>query len=184
MANYRTIGGANLTELFPFTTAWAVLTTGTGRVTLDKKFTTAFTGHEKSFNLEATITHETFDSTITGLFDAYLQMVQPSTEYYEDGAATVNITASSDKTVLAIAYSSKNEESKRFVRVFTAAIQGGGFTMEQNKSIRTETKLTGVRTNNAITVGSALFNSSLLSAPATVTIAATQMGTSFWSTSV
>lgn len=185
---YKTIGGGNLTELFALGSDWSL---GTNLMDLNKNFTTVIAGHEKSKNLEATITHEIFDETYTDLLDDYLsETADTANENYEDGSSNVDTTSLTDannlKVLLAICYSGRSNEStkQRFVRVFPCQLQGGGYTMESEKTIRPETKLVAVKADVAITVAASAFNTSLVSSAATVTIAAGSYGLSTWLTAV
>lgn len=178
----KTIGGGNRTVLYPLGTDYSL---GSAVITLDKNFTTAITGHEKSKNLEATITHEIFDDHYTDLLADYLSAeASASAEKYENGDSNAEVTTINNGTeyniLVAITYSGENKSSSdRFVRVFPCQLQGGGYTMEADKSIRPETKLVAIAAPSAITVGSSCFSATLISA-ATVTIASGSYGTSFW----
>ena len=190
MATYKTTGGGNLTELFALDSSWALNLSKTW--SLDKKFSTQITGHEKSKNIEAALTHESFDSTIIGaataLFDQYLsEIADEGEEKYEDGVDSKAET-NPENILLAITYSGKSNETtpKRLVRCFLAELQGGGYTMEADGTIRVETTLKGVpnKSTSDISILATMFSTALVTGASAQTIAVGSYGTSFWLTAV
>jgi hypothetical protein len=186
----KTIGGGNKTELYPIGVTGATWTPGTLIIGLDKNFTTAIAGHEKSKNLEATITHEIFDETYTGLLANYLsESADTTAENYEDGSSNETITeisAGVTNVLLAITYSGKSNEAipRRYVKAFPCVLQGGGYTMESEKSIRPETKLVAVKALYNIAVPTLNTNLVTGAGTTTATITANTYGNSFWLTAV
>jgi hypothetical protein len=184
----KTIGGGNLTQLFSLGTNWAVgASIFTGNEHLVNQFSTALSGHEKTKNLQATLTHERFDSEFTDLLDEYLWTDEPTEEFYEDGSpagGSVSDPTSQETPVgLAICYSGRSA-GKRLVRAFPFRLQGGGYTMENNASIRPETTLVSVKAGATITIQTATLNTNVavggVSTPEQLVIGEGKYGVSKW----
>lgn len=183
----KTIGGGNYTQLYKLTSGWDPSTEILGTDDhLKNQFSTAIAGHEKTKNLQATLTHERFDEAFTKMLDDYLWTEEPESELYENGVEAGSVvgdpTASETPVGLAIIYSGKESGGKRFVRAFPFRLQGGGYTMEANASIRPETVLVNVQvpTTESITIGTTYFDSTLVTATTAVVIGGGEFGTSVW----
>jgi hypothetical protein len=152
-------GGGNLTVLCSIASGFAA---PSGKVIdLNANFTTAAAGHEKTNDLVLTVTHEIFDPTFTGLFDTYLQSTtSTTTEKYENNVdASTSGLSTSDyaKYLIGLTLSGYDSTNGCFVRAGVYELQGGGYTMEADKTIRAETKLVGVKTPATITIPATYF---------------------------
>lgn len=191
---FKTKNGGNLCQLYPLQEGWVLGTLpimGSGE-SLNMTFNTAITGHEKSKNLQAVITHERFDTAFTENFlKEYIWESEPeSGELYEDGTdasgSVSNPSVGGSKVGLAIIYSGKSNEAtpKRYVRAFPFRLTGGGYTMEANTTIRPETTLVGVKAGGNIAITSGIFLTSLVTGATAMTISADTYGSSVWMTAV
>ncbi len=185
---YKTTGGGNESHVFALNSVWA-LTTSTDLI-FDRKFSSAFAGHEKSKNLDLTITGESLDSAVTNFFRDYLWETIPAAEKYEDsveaGNAVTDPSSSTTPCGIVITYSGKSSESpaKRLIRVFPFRLEGGDYTMEAEKTIRINAKMIAIQAGAAIGVPATAFDTNLISSPALITIPINSFGTSFWLDSV
>jgi len=181
----KTTGGGNLSALVSFTNSDWDISTG-AFVDIEKKFTTVFSGHENSQDLQAVLTHEQFDETITDMFKQYIQAPSASAdERYEDAAlAVAAISDPANDAFLAITYSGESDDAagaQRFVQCTPVVLQGGGFTYESQKTVRPDTTLVAVKAGAAVTITLGMFDAvTMLDAPYTVTIPEGAYCTSFW----
>ena len=172
----KVTNGGNLTQLYALALTSGVMTPGASVINLNQKFTTQISGHEKAQNLEASLTHDQFDSTWTSLTDTY-SYVDTGDEYYEDASpASVDET----KMLLSITYGAKNTAGLTYVKVFPCIFQGGGFTYENKKSVRPEAKLKAIKVaGTAIAVPTTAFDASKIGLTA-ISVPAGSFGTGFW----
>ena len=88
------------------------------------------------------------------------------------------------KSLLTVHYFGKNSGGKRRILILNSEVNSEGYTAETKKNLAPKITFKGVKATNAIAVPAALFDSSLVSGAALVTVAAGTMGTEIWLTSV
>lgn len=179
-------GGGNLTMLLSIASGF---TAPQGKIVdLNTNFTTQAAGHEKTNDLVLTVTHEQFDPTITALFDTYMKESSTTTdEKYENGQSVgVGGVVVGDYAsyLIGITLSGYDSTNGAFVRAGVYELQGGGYTMEADKTIRPETRLVGVKAPATITIPSTYFTAGTtvgtVKTPAAVVIPINKIAKSQW----
>lgn len=186
-----TVGGGNLTQITTLSTGAG---TGTSAVwnanatpTIEnrQKTKTDVKGHLKKLNVEVSIDSDLDSETLDSLLNTYIDVqADASTVEYEDGTMRGLVTGDVTRSLLTVHYFGKNSGGKRKVLILNSELNSEGYTAETKKNLAPKITLKGVKATNAIAVPAALFDSTLVSGAALVTITAGTMGTEIWLTAV
>ncbi len=191
MAYGLTIGGGNLTQVTTLTTGAgagsAAVWDAAATPTLEnrQKTKTDVKGHLRKMNVEVSIDSDLDSEAQESMLNTYMNVqADASTVEYEDGVMRGLAVGDVTKSLLTVHYFGKNSGGKRRILILNSEVNSEGYTAETKKNLAPKITFKGVKATNAIAVPAALFDSSLVSGAALVTVAAGTMGTEIWLTSV
>ena len=186
-----TVGGGNLTQVTTLTSGAGVgsaaVWNASATPTLEnrQKTKTDVKGHLKKLNVEVSIESDLDSEALDSLLNTYMDVqADTSTVEYEDGTMRGLVTGDVTRSLVTVHYFGKNSGGKRKVLILNSEINSEGYTAETKKNLAPKVTLKGVKATNAIAVPAALFDSTLVSGAALITIAAGTMGTEIWLSAV
>lgn len=189
MAFGLTIGGGNLTQVTTLTTGagegTAAVWNASATPTLEnrQKTKTDVKGHLKKLNVEVAIDSDLDSEAQETMLSTYMNIqADASTVEYEDGTMRGLTAGDVTKSLVTVHYFGKHSSGKRRVLILNSEVNSEGYTAETKKNLAPKISFKGVKATNAIAVPAALFDSSLVSGAALITIAAGTMGTEIWLT--
>lgn len=191
MAYGLTIGGGNLTQVTTLTTGAgagaAAVWNANATPTLEnrQKTKTDVKGHLRKMNVEVSIDSDLDSEAQETMLNSYMNVqADASGVEYEDGVMRGLTVGDVTTSLLTVHYFGKNSGGKRRILILNSEVNSEGYTAETKKNLAPKITFKGVKATNAIAVPAALFDSSLVSGAALVTVAAGTMGTEIWLTSV
>jgi len=190
MAFGLTIGGANLTQVTTYTTGEGAGTAAKWNASATpilenrQKTKTEVKGHLKKMNVEIMIDSDLDSEAQESMLNTYMDIqADASTVEYEDGSNRGLVTGAVGKGLLTVSYFGKNSPSnKRRVLILNSEVNSEGYSAESKKNLAPKISFKGVKATNDIVVPAALFDSTLVSGAALITITAGTMGTEIWIT--
>lgn len=191
MAFGLTIGGGNLTQVTTLTTgagegAAAVWNAAATPILENRQKTkTDVKGHLKKLNVEVAIDSDLDSEAQESMLSTYMNIqADASTVEYEDGTMRGLTAGDVTKSLVTVHYFGKHSGGKRRVLILNSEVNSEGYTAETKKNLAPKISFKGVKATNAIAVPAALFDSTLVSGAALITIAAGTMGTEIWLSAV
>lgn len=191
MAFGLTIGGGNLTQVTTLTTgagegAAAVWNAAATPILENRQKTkTDVKGHLKKLNVEVAIDSDLDSEAQESMLSTYMNIqADASTVEYEDGTMRGLTAGDVTKSLVTVHYFGKHSGGKRRVLILNSEVNSEGYTAETKKNLAPKISFKGVKATNAIAVPAALFDSTLVSGAALITVAAGTMGTEIWLSAV
>ena len=191
MAFGLTIGGGNLTQVTTLTSgagegAAAVWNAAATPILENRQKTkTDVKGHLKKLNVEVAIDSDLDSEAQESMLSTYMNIqADASSVEYEDGTMRGLTAGDVTKSLVTVHYFGKHSGGKRRVLILNSEVNSEGYTAETKKNLAPKISFKGVKATNAIAVPAALFDSTLVSGAALITIAAGTMGTEIWLSAV
>ena len=191
MAFGLTIGGGNLTQVTTLTSgagegAAAVWNAAATPILENRQKTkTDVKGHLKKLNVEVAIDSDLDSEAQESMLSTYMNIqADASSVEYEDGTMRGLTAGDVTKSLITVHYFGKHSGGKRRVLILNSEVNSEGYTAETKKNLAPKISFKGVKATNAIAVPAALFDSTLVSGAALITIAAGTMGAEIWLSAV